>query len=180
MPWASDRVTDAPEFVRNTDARRTDAVRDASALVDRVLENTLRSSRLPTRIEPFYAALGRRIFQLRSKKGLTQAEVGGRLTVPLTRSAIANIETGKQRVLAHILVDIARALDIKLTDLVPEASEQSIEKSVQDKLLEFSVPQDVARALAATAKRPLVDGDTNERSVRQKQGGTASRNRGDS
>jgi len=70
-------------------------------------------------IEPFYIALGRLLSQARAKAGLTQEQLGARLQPPMTRASIANMETGKQRVLAKTLVELAEALDVDLTNLIP-------------------------------------------------------------
>ena len=69
-------------------------------------------------LEPFYADLGRRLLDLREKRGLTQAALGRRLPKPMTRASIANVESGKQRVLAHTLVDLAHALEVPISDLL--------------------------------------------------------------
>jgi len=70
-------------------------------------------------IEEFYVALGRRIHHLRrDERGLSQEQLGALLTPQLTRAAISNIETGKQRVLAATLVQIARALNSSVDALV--------------------------------------------------------------
>jgi len=66
----------------------------------------------------FYEALGRRIEQCRSAKHMSQEKLGDALSPKLTRAAISNIETAKQRVLAHVLVDIARVLSVKVGDLI--------------------------------------------------------------
>ena len=68
--------------------------------------------------ERFYRTLGATIRRRREALDLTQAEVGARLSPRMTRASIANIEAGKQRVLAHTLVDMASALAMKLEDLV--------------------------------------------------------------
>jgi transcriptional regulator with XRE-family HTH domain len=69
-------------------------------------------------IEPFYATFGRTLRDLRVTRFLTQEELGSRLTPPMSRANIANIEGGKQRIYAHTLVDIARALDVPLDELL--------------------------------------------------------------
>lgn len=74
---------------------------------------------LSTKVEPFYLALGRRIEEVRKKRGLTQEQLGRRLLKPMTRAALSNMETGKQRVLVHVLFDIARVLDTATVDLLP-------------------------------------------------------------
>jgi len=69
-------------------------------------------------IEPFYIDLGRRILDMRRKRGITQEKLGSLLDPPSTRASIANIETGKQRVLAHTLVQLAQALQIEVMELL--------------------------------------------------------------
>jgi transcriptional regulator with XRE-family HTH domain len=85
-------------------------------------------------IEPFYAELGRRINSARTSLSLTQGALGSRLKPPLTRAAIANIETGKQRVLAHTLADLAIKLGVGLQDLVPKQNTDSGLADVQAEL----------------------------------------------
>ncbi len=69
-------------------------------------------------IEPFYLEFGRKIQDLRAKRGITQGELGRRLTPSVTRASIANIESGKQRVYTHALIDIAHALDVSILELL--------------------------------------------------------------
>lgn len=64
--------------------------------------------------------LGRRIQQLRKQRGLTQEELGARLAPQLSRASIANIESAKQRVLAHSLAQIAESLEVSPDDLMRE------------------------------------------------------------
>jgi len=72
-----------------------------------------------TKVEPFYTEVGHRIQKLRNDKNLSQTALGLLLSPTVTRASIANIETGKQRILAHTLVQLAGALETPLTDLVP-------------------------------------------------------------
>lgn len=69
-------------------------------------------------IEPFYFEAGRRIQALRVKLGMTQEQLGRQLDPPVTRASIANFETGKQRILAHTLVQLADVFDIPITELL--------------------------------------------------------------
>jgi len=73
------------------------------------------------KIEPFYEALGLKIQKLRENRKMTQARLGLSLRPPSTRASIANIENGKQRVLAHTLPQLARALGVELGELVPSS-----------------------------------------------------------
>jgi transcriptional regulator with XRE-family HTH domain len=58
-------------------------------------------------IEPCYRLLGARIEQMRTILGWTQNDLAKR--VKLTRASIANIETGKQRILLHDVERFASA-----------------------------------------------------------------------
>jgi transcriptional regulator with XRE-family HTH domain len=66
--------------------------------------------------KPFYAAVGRRIAKARIGR-LTQEALAQKAT--LTRTAIVNIEKGRQQILLHTVVEIAQALAIPITDLLP-------------------------------------------------------------
>lgn len=76
-------------------------------------------------IEPFYAEVGRRIQHLRARAGLTQDGLGARLQPRMTRASIANIEAGKQRVLAKTLVDLSSALSVEVSELLPRPAERT-------------------------------------------------------
>lgn len=67
-------------------------------------------------IVSFYADLGRNIRDARVRTGSTQAQIGSR--VAMTRSSIANIEAGRQRVPVHILSLIAAVLDVPADSLI--------------------------------------------------------------
>jgi len=66
----------------------------------------------------FNEELGRLIRKARTGK-MTQADLGER--IGLSRTAITNIECGRQRLLVDQLADIAGALDVPLAELVPNA-----------------------------------------------------------
>lgn len=59
-------------------------------------------------LESCYRAFGARVEQIRDALGLTQHELAKRLK--LSRGSLANIETGRQRVLLHTVEDFAKAL----------------------------------------------------------------------
>ena len=91
----------------------------------------------------FYLELGRRIRTFRTEQGLTQATLGLRLDPPVTRAAIANVENGKQRVLAHTLVQLAQILRVETRGLLPtlssprstRAQQQDLERELAKKLV---------------------------------------------
>jgi transcriptional regulator with XRE-family HTH domain len=67
-----------------------------------------------------YRELGRAVATRRKMVGLTQAEVAK--VVGISRASIANIESGRQKVLLHQVYGLVKALDLKaITELVPAA-----------------------------------------------------------
>jgi transcriptional regulator with XRE-family HTH domain len=72
------------------------------------------------RIEPVYKEIGRNIRTRRRQIDVSQDHVA--LQLGISRATLANIETGRQRVLVHQLYGIARALRVKPSDLLPPPS----------------------------------------------------------
>jgi DNA-binding XRE family transcriptional regulator len=68
----------------------------------------------------FYESLGNRIKEARSTAKIRQETFASYLS--LSRSSIVNIEKGRQHPQIHLLCDIARILNIKIADLLPEQS----------------------------------------------------------
>ena len=71
--------------------------------------------------EPIYRTIGARVRQLREEAGMTQAYVASRLRPPQTRAAMANIESAKQRVLAHQLVEFAEIFGVSIDSILRPA-----------------------------------------------------------
>ncbi|MEZ5428727.1 MAG: helix-turn-helix transcriptional regulator [Pyrinomonadaceae bacterium] len=94
-------------------------------------------------INVLYREIGRRIFEERDKKGFTQAELASK--VSLTRTSITNIEKGKQKILVHVLIRIAEALEVNLESLIPNTKKPLDNKIVNKYLEGFS---DEARKFA--------------------------------
>lgn len=61
--------------------------------------------------------LGARVRELRVQAGLTQVELGR--MVALSRPSITNIEQGRQPVTVELLLDLADALGVPPTSLLP-------------------------------------------------------------
>jgi transcriptional regulator with XRE-family HTH domain len=101
--------------------------------------------------DAFYASLGRRIQDLRKARGLTQEQLGSRIVPAVTRASIANIEAGKQGVLTHTLVELARVLATTPQELLPkEMSDEdpALRDRVQDELAKkLCVPKEASRRL---------------------------------
>lgn len=68
-------------------------------------------------IKRFYEDVGERVRQARQGKGLTQAQVAAKLG--LTRSSVANLEAGRQRVPVHVLAMLVEHFGAQWTDVLP-------------------------------------------------------------
>ena len=68
-----------------------------------------------------YERLGAIIKKHRRRLGLTQEHLSSQLGI--SRAALANVETGRQRVLVHQLYSLAEQLDIKVSALLPASEE---------------------------------------------------------
>lgn len=69
---------------------------------------------------PFYGAVGARVRRARLSARYSQQRLAE--CVRLSRSSIANIETGRQPIYLHALVLIAEQLGIPISDLIPPTS----------------------------------------------------------
>jgi len=75
--------------------------------------------------ELIYPEIGRRLLEIRKGK-YTQEQLAEALAVrgvQLKRASIANIENGKQRVMLHILYEIAELLKVDISKLLPTIAE---------------------------------------------------------
>ena len=75
--------------------------------------------------EFLHRAIGRQVAQRRSQiqPRMTQESLAALTDGVLSRSAIANIENGRQRIAVHHLFLIARALGVEPVELLPSQSE---------------------------------------------------------
>lgn len=71
-------------------------------------------------LQSFYLRFGDMIRRRRNHLGITQEKLGRH--VGLTRASIANIETGRQKVLLHHLYLLAAALELDASALIPEVA----------------------------------------------------------
>jgi transcriptional regulator with XRE-family HTH domain len=66
-----------------------------------------------------YRRLGKAVAKERSGRGMTQVELAEKLDI--SRASLANLETGRQRIMVHQLYALVNALKLKsILDLVPE------------------------------------------------------------
>ena len=68
-------------------------------------------------VQDLYVAIGENVRHYRTQARMTQLELSRE--VDLTRASIANLETGRQRILLHTAFDLARALNVSVDSLVP-------------------------------------------------------------
>ncbi len=73
----------------------------------------------------FYEELGLRILAKRRDRKVTQEKLAE--LVGLTRTSITNIEKGRQKVLAHVLLELAEALNTDVADLLPARRSPAVE-----------------------------------------------------
>lgn len=85
-------------------------------------------------IEEFYRHLGAQVRRCRLDRGLTQEAIAARLVPRVTRASIANLELGRQRVLAHTLMQLAEILDVPLAELLTPPPDAADWASVEDAL----------------------------------------------
>jgi DNA-binding XRE family transcriptional regulator len=69
----------------------------------------------------FYRKLAEQVRDRREALGLTQAELAERAV--MSRSSVANLETGRQAILLHQFVGLAKALELPWTELMPDIDE---------------------------------------------------------
>ncbi len=72
----------------------------------------------------FYRQLGERIRDARKTANLNQDVLASYLE--MSRASIVNIEKGRQRSPVHLLVDIARILNVDVCSLIPAVSAQEL------------------------------------------------------
>lgn len=75
-------------------------------------------------LQKFYTEIGGRIKEARMQNSLSQDALGEYLN--LTRTSIVNIESGRQRPSIHLLLLIAKFLDLSFTDLLPDLFDSGV------------------------------------------------------
>ena len=74
-------------------------------------------------MEWMYPRIGERIKALRKSRDLTQAHLAEK--VGLSRTSIVNIEQGHQKVMIHVLYQLADVFGLPVADLIPAFNEAS-------------------------------------------------------
>ncbi len=86
-----------------------------------------------------YRTLGAMIRRRRKTLGLTQAKLAGDLGI--SRASVANVETGRQKILVHQLYRYAKALEMSVVDFLPPDDET--QEPIGD-LSELPLPDDLS------------------------------------
>lgn len=89
-----------------------------------------------------YQIIGKRIKETRQNRGYTQQELAD--LIHLTRSSIANIEIGRQKLPIHVLYAIAEQLKIEPFNLLPSGNPESeikVKDDMRVKLDDFSLEE---------------------------------------
>jgi transcriptional regulator with XRE-family HTH domain len=81
--------------------------------------------------DTFYSTIGQKIRERRSERGLTQAQLAKLLS--LSRTSVTNIESGRQKLLVHTLVQIASVLNMEANALLPNVT--TSEKTITNEAL---------------------------------------------
>jgi transcriptional regulator with XRE-family HTH domain len=74
--------------------------------------------------DPFYKHIGMTIRRGRESLGMTQGELAH--LVGLSRTSLTNIELGRQRILVDQLAELANALHIQFSSLIPERNSEAV------------------------------------------------------
>ena len=88
-------------------------------------------------IPALYKRIGSTVKFKRRAMGLTQQQLAKQLGI--SRASLANIETGRQRILVHQLYDLAMQLNANVSGLLPEPSEVDALQALDD----FRFPENV-------------------------------------
>lgn len=86
----------------------------------------------------FYLELGKHIRKARQDLHLTQQQLADLLE--LNRTSITNIEKGKQKILAYMLVEFASKLKVTVDDLLPERASKAEEAKIDNLLKNENSP----------------------------------------
>lgn len=120
--------------------------------------------RVHMKVHSLYKRIGATIKVQRRALGLTQHELAMRLGI--SRASLANIETGRQRILVHQLYELAQQLKIGIQRLLPDSSEAEALQALDDLLFSenVSVSQrlQIATLLKEDAITPPDTGDLND------------------
>jgi transcriptional regulator with XRE-family HTH domain len=112
-------------------------------------------------IEGLYGYVGEKVRSARVAAGVSQDVLAQR--VGLTRSSIANLEAGRQRIALHLFVAICQTLGKDICEFLPENPEphrSPISADVEQKLA--SSPESMQRFVQEAVARRGIDSEVEE------------------
>lgn len=80
--------------------------------------------------DPFYKHIGMTLRGAREALSMTQGELAN--VVGLSRTSLTNIELGRQRILVDQLAELANALHIPVSSLIPERTAVTMQETDSD------------------------------------------------
>lgn len=120
------------------------------------------------KVPALYKRLGATIKVQRRALGLTQQQLAKQLGI--SRASLANVETGRQRVLVHQLYEFAGRLNVNVQELLPESSEANALQALDDLLFSENVSvsqrQQISTLLKDDALVPSASGDPHDSVLR--------------
>lgn len=105
-------------------------------------------------VEPEYRILGDGVRRLRRERGMSQERLANE--IDLSRSALANIEAGHQRVAFHQYLALAKALRVNPAELLPQQQHYD-DLPLDEQLAGLGVPESAARAVARAVRTVMDD-----------------------
>jgi transcriptional regulator with XRE-family HTH domain len=105
-------------------------------------------------VDELYEAIGDRIKAARALAKVTQTDLGRR--IGLTRSSIANIEAGRQRVMLHWVFQIAEELGVEPRELIVEPRVPTMRPLNELDPIEFDGQPDTTPDFVSAALRRVV------------------------
>jgi transcriptional regulator with XRE-family HTH domain len=106
----------------------------------------------PREVDGIYKVAGRRFREVRTSKGITQADVASE--TGLSRQSVANIELGRQRFMLHTLFDVARALGVGPAELLPSAEGSDVTLDLEKVELSPTARRFAQSILQSKSSRP--------------------------
>lgn len=107
------------------------------------------------KIDRFYLAVGERVRGARTAARMTQAGLAAQLS--LTRSSVANLEAGRQRIPLHVLAMVADILDVEPSKLLPGGLMTAKPPELSALEDELAVVEDSSRDFIESALAQLMD-----------------------
>lgn len=125
--------------------------------------------------EPIYKEIGGIIRAQRRLADKAQNVLAGQLGI--SRATLANMETGRQRILVHQLYAIAKALKIKLSDLLPPLRDEDLGVNWETLPIEGDVNEEQRKQIASLIG-PISEQLTSSKKVKGRDAKTLKRKSG--